>query len=824
MTSTRILASTPLCNSGMCWRVGRQPVLWIFAAVCLGAAIGQWGIPSPSAIAVAWAAALIALLVAVRRQRGVAVVSLSVVLLVAMWRGREVVEPPVATRVCNAQDGDYRAVVDDSIERIRTAERFEQRTVVRITAERCGSAWVSREGRWGVRLVDGPEVARGDLVQVRLRLRPAAASLNPVGVDPLLLARQRDVVGWARGRAPHVVLHRSYDPLARLDRARHAVARALERHLGHGQVALAKALVLGDQGEITPARRRAWADAGMAHLLSISGLHVGMIAALIYWLLRVACAALPGAGERFSTRRLAALLALVPLAVFCLGVGASPPAVRSTIMSGAVLAGLALGRPSVVANALGLAGAAIVLVSPMSLADPGFLLSFAAVGMLLALPRLPRFRLPGMRPLVALVIVSTAATLATAPLALHFFGRVSLVAPIVNLPAVPIATIVATPLLVGYAPLAVASTVVGDALAPVVGRVLAGLDDLATFSSAWRYAAVSLAPLGAVSLAAYVVLLVAGLASWRMRRARWVALCALVVLSGSVAWTSTAHWRSDELVVVHPYVGQGDATLLLLPGGTSVLVDAGGSLDGEGWDPGEQVLVPLLARYGVRRLDLAVVTHPHPDHLNGFARLAEEVSVDELWYNGDDTTHPVFEKLARAVRDGGGVVRGVQELAPRVRLGGVDIEILYPVGPLPVHGSGRAMSDGNNRSVVLRVTYGARSILLAGDIEQPVEELLAPRLAVTDVLKAPHHGSSTSSSSALLDAIRPRLVVISCGVENQFRFPASTVLRRYADVGAHVLRTDLDGLVELRTSGDAWQIRTHRGGAQAELGAYASMR
>ncbi len=808
----------------MCSPVIRQPVLWIFGVVALGTLAGQLAPVSSSVLAVAPLVAVGLVAVALRRSRGVALASLLLLLLVGAWRARSEDRPVAVPPSCADGVSVYRAMVDGPVERLVGEKGIEQRTVVRLEAERCSGFWVARSGRWGVRFSEGPELGRGDVVQLSLRLRPAAAPLNPVGLDALALARQRDLTGWARSRGAHLVVQRGSGLLARVDRARHFVSRALERDLNHHASTLAKALVLGDRADISPGRQREWADSGLAHLLSISGLHVAMVATLLYGLMRLLVLFIPGAGERFSMRRLAAALALLPLTGFCWWVGAPAPAVRSTIMAGTVFVGLAVGRPAAVPNALGIAGAAIILVSPASLGDPSFLLSFAAVGVLFAAPSVPLPRGHWLRPVVASLVASIAATLATAPLTLHFFGRVSLVAPVSNMLAVPIATLVATPLTLAYAAVASLSDSLGRLVAPIAALPLDLLEWTAHTAARWPFASLRLAPLETSALVAYAVALVGGLASFRYPRWRGVTLIALLALVGSVGWRATERSRSDDLVVVHPYVGQGDATLVLFPGGAAMLVDAGGSLDGEGWDPGEQVLAPLLAHYGVRRLDVAVVTHPHPDHLNGYAYLARELPIAELWSNGEGTTLPTFIALERAVTTSGGRVRRAVELPPVLEMSGVRIEVLHPRAQATASWGERTMSEGNNRSLVLRLTYGARSILLAGDIEHEVEARLAPSLVPTDILKSPHHGSPTSSSQPLLTALRPALVVISCGEENHFGFPAAHVLTRYADVGAQVLRTDIDGLVELRTRGDVWRVQTHRRGDLGTLANQASKR
>jgi competence protein ComEC len=239
-----------------------------------------------------------------------------------------------------------------------------------------------------------------------------------------------------------------------------------------------------------------------------------------------------------------------------------------------------------------------------------------------------------------------------------------------------------------------------------------------------------------------------------------------------------------------------------------MLVDAGGSLEAGGPDPGQRTLAPLLRRTGIRSLDLVVVSHPHPDHLGGFAYLAQHFAIGELWWNGAGEELPAMQALFAAVRKHGGAIHTSAELPRRLERGGITIEVLHPrPGPesdgLPYDPA----ANENDNAMVLRLVYGERSILLAGDIETGTEARLAPTLLPTDVLKVPHHGSRTSSTAALLDALQPHVAIISVGFHNTFGFPAPDVLERFRSRGVTVLETDLDGMVEVRTDGRRLLVR-----------------
>jgi competence protein ComEC len=301
-----------------------------------------------------------------------------------------------------------------------------------------------------------------------------------------------------------------------------------------------------------------------------------------------------------------------------------------------------------------------------------------------------------------------------------------------------------------------------------------------------------------------------------------VATAALVLVAAAAASLTAreiARRTSRDLVVTFLDVGQGDAAVLEMPGDRVALIDGGGTYDGS-FDPGERVVEPFLRARGITRLDLVVLSHPHPDHLGGLHRVLGRFAVGELWTSGDDGKNPEYGRLLAAA-----AARGVATPVPsRRRLGGGGGGgvVWEPLGPFSGDRTGERIGapEGvsvNDASLVVRVAYAGRSLLFTGDIEGDGEGELAGRTALgadvgADVLKVPHHGSRTSSSDELLEAVRPWMAVMSLGWQNRFHFPASEVLDRYRDRGIPVLRTDLHGAVTVTVgAGGALGARCARG-------------
>jgi competence protein ComEC len=319
----------------------------------------------------------------------------------------------------------------------------------------------------------------------------------------------------------------------------------------------------------------------------------------------------------------------------------------------------------------------------------------------------------------------------------------------------------------------------------------------ASWAPSWRVATPT-----AFEMVSWYVGLMALYAGGRWRRV--AILCALLV-AGSIGARAALTRLSTTLRVTFLDVGQGDACVVELPHGHVMVVDGGGSFD-PGFDPGQEVLAPFLWRRGIRRIDLVVLSHPHPDHANGLPFIVEQFAVGEIWTNGQPSALPAVDRLRVAARD-----RKVPLGEPRaIELGGVRVA---PLGPLDERGhiSPDPAWSENDNSLVLELDYAGRRLWFAGDVEQEAESVLAARASPVDLVKVPHHGSRTSSTAALVEALRPRLAVISVGERNRWGFPNGAVVERWRTAGARVVRTDRDGAVTVEVSGKGkWSVDTVR--------------
>ncbi|HVU52031.1 MAG TPA: ComEC/Rec2 family competence protein, partial [Polyangia bacterium] len=297
-----------------------------------------------------------------------------------------------------------------------------------------------------------------------------------------------------------------------------------------------------------------------------------------------------------------------------------------------------------------------------------------------------------------------------------------------------------------------------------------------------------------------------------------VGLASAAAGAGSLLARDWARRHDPSLRVTFLDVGQGDAAVIEAPGGAVALVDGGGAFD-DAFDTGQRIVEPFLRARGIARVDLVALSHPHPDHLNGLRRVLRRFPVGALWTSGDDGHNPEYTRLLALAHD-----RGVPTPVPAPAALGA--AWLAPLGPFVSSAAGEVIGPPpglsvNDASLVLRVGFAGRAVLFPGDLEADGEGELVGRGALgqpvaADVLKVPHHGSRTSSSDELVDAVHPSLAVISLGWRNRFHFPAPEVLARYAARGATVLRTDRDGAVTVTIAPDGRITAVHERRAPQE--------
>ncbi len=659
-------------------------------------------------------------------------------------------------------------------------------------------AWLRAEE---IRGPGAPQACRG-VVRVRLAsgdgtaLAPGAHVWltgswwsTPAGRWPVRAERRGSV---SADSVSAVSLSHGHPLLVLRTAAQQRLRSAFREHSG-----LAEAMVLARREALDVGIRDRFAAAGLAHMLAISGAHVGIIAGTLLLIGRVL---------RLRAKT-AALVAVAGTVLYVLFLGAPAAAARAGLQAVLVLATRLLQRPADPLAMLAVAALVLLAADGMALLDPGFQLSFAGMyGILAWREPLRGFFTRGLPSALATTLaVTLAATLATAPIAALHFGTVPVLGPLTNVLAGPVIAVC-----IPAVSLVLGTSLVSDAFAEFLAggaRVLLTLlDGIAARAAAvpGGHQTASSRDVMAWLMAALVATLVARRAgparAWRRRlgnAARPGRSVALVRLSAGVAaWllVPLVLARGSGTLELHAIdVGQGDAIAIRLPAGRWILVDAGPR--SERFDAGRAIVVPYLLRHGARRLDALILSHPDEDHIGGAAAVLERLDVDVVIDPGVATGKDSFLALLRTVAD-----QRIPWIAGRdgrtIFFDDVTLHFLAPED-----GSLDALADANDYSLVFRLEYGRFSALFTGDAPRSVENRIAARsgdaLAST-LLKVGHHGSRTSTGDSVLTAAQPRIALLSVGRRNRYGHPAPEVMARLRDHEVQVLRTDLSGTVRVR--------------------------
>ncbi|MEI6668068.1 MAG: DNA internalization-related competence protein ComEC/Rec2 [Acidobacteriota bacterium] len=680
-----------------------------------------------------------------------------------------------------------------------------------------GAVAPSRSGAW----------RRGRVVRLPAQLRRPARYLNP-GVPDfewMLAVRGTTLVGSAKsGMLVDIVgLGSPVDEICAELRARVRVVldNAIGRHAARS-AAVARAVILGDRTGLDEETEDRLQRAGTYHVIAISGGNIAILAGLLFVVVRLVTR-MPVAGEVIVSICLIGYATLV-------GGGASVD--RATVMAVVLLAAHAFGARGHPVNALAFAAGLSLALDPLIIYDAGAWLTYGAtlaiiVGSPLAFGLLPSLPAWG-RPALALFVASLSAELALFPISALVFARVTVAGLALNFAAIPLMTVVQVG---GMITLALAPLV--PLAADMAGRITHasawGLVESARFVDLVPWLTTRLPPPAAVAVAAYylgwIIFLGAPLVAPSVvkaasrtgcvRRVRWAAALAVASIGAWIIMAPGARWGGDRrLRVTWIDVGQADASLVQFPSGQAWMIDAGGAASSR-FDVARRVIEPVIWQRGVRNLAHLVLTHGDADHIGGAPSLLRDLTPDEVWEGIPVPRHEPLRQLRDLANREGSGWRRVQR-GDRVSVGGVDVSVWNP--PPPEWDRPRVR---NEDSVVVELRYGSVSIVLPGDVEASSEQALARLLTPVPIaiMQAPHHGSASSSSPALLQAISPQVVVISVGRNNRFGHPGRSVVERYRAMGASVFRTDQDGAVTIETDGASAEISSVSGRRQRLMAA-----
>jgi competence protein ComEC len=714
-----------------------------------------------------------------------------------------------------------------------------------------------------------PDVHAGDDVIVATQAKLPQVFRDEGAFDRRAYLSQQNIDLVATLRAPELMERTATSPTtaaALLARARRRLRDEIDELFAKTpQVGgVLRAMLLGDRSFVERSESTAFQKTGVFHLLVVAGLHVGALAVFLFWMGRV----LP------LTPFWTALATLTLLFAYVAVVEQRPPVIRAALMTAIVVIGGLFFRRLDLLNSAGMAALILLIAKPLAIRDSSFQLTFLAIGCIAGLaapwlaktvqpyvaalrgwrdvtrdashePRAAQFRIDlratarwlssrlparfGNAPgsvlargigvslrVWELLVITLALQVGMLPLMARDFHRVTLSAPLVNLAAVPLTGIV-VPL--GF--LTLGCGLISHALGKLLAAPLTWATMLLVHIVQWfahfpRWSYRIPGPptwLIVVFLMASVFLAATARISyswrgWAVRSAVGVFVISALTIA---LFPFAPRWSAGKLELTVLDVGQGDSLFVVSPYGKTLLIDGGGAFGGfpgreehNGIDPGEEAVSPYLWSRGFQKLDVVALTHAHQDHIGGLTAILENFHVGTLWIGREVESGALanMEKLAREQK-----IPVLHEArGSTFAWDGVETQFLWPeiapeeVGPAPK----------NNDSLVLRLKYGDRSIMLPGDAEKQAENsILSENDEATlqaDVLKVGHHGSKNSTMPRFLAAVHPRVAVISAGEDNPYGHPSPELLERLTGAEIRILRTDRDGAVHVLTDGKQLEI------------------
>ena len=655
-------------------------------------------------------------------------------------------------------------------DRTETVRKRERAVVASIPAGRFAIVEAPIEGNWSSRphfhLLRAPRFrANGHEIRAPIALYarfdpPVIAMQRHVRVEGHLRADRRG--GYTMSvKSPRLLRYEGQLSLWSPAAWNRGVANRLREHARTrpDEIAMIEALLLGRGERLSEQTKEDFRRGGTYHLLVFSGLQISLAAGVIAMMLRWI-----GAGRASDW----SLLAFSVIAPAFIGQEASVSRASTAIALYAV--SRIAQRPTTFENLWCVAALVRLILVPSDLVEPAFHLTYAGAGALLFIGRpLSRWRLRWTGYAIA-------AEIAIAPLTLFHFHQYALGGSLMTIAMTPVVFVT---LISGALFAATEALLVLDLIA-LLNSVCIAMNRLASPASGFFAAPAALSIIAGYLLATAAIALLRG----RARTAAVIASLLIPPIQTAVAFHRNADAGHPRLVALD--VGQGDA-LLVRGGRRALLVDGGGRLEDARF--GENVLLPLLLDRGVRSLDAVILTHAHPDHCGGLAAAIRHLDVRELWISPRRFRGNCAHLLLDAARTRGTPIRLLR--------GGETLRLPGVVAEVTILRKRFRRAPENNNSVIVRASMGGRSLLLTGDIERDAEREVAGLGLAADILKVPHHGSRTSASPDLLDHVRPRVAIISCGRNNFFGHPHPTVLAALRHRRIRVWRTDVHGTLEI---------------------------
>lgn len=642
----------------------------------------------------------------------------------------------------------------------------------------------------------------GDRIKVSAKLSPLKTYRNSAFSLQNMFLKSQNIHNRAFAKSPLLVEKiksgSPYSPLRLISLIRQNLQEKIEKHFNSSQTqfltsqgAVLEALLLGERGRLDSSITQSLQRAGIYHLFAISGAHIAIISFLLFSFFKIL---------RIPTRS-SYLILIFFLIFYAFLVEGRPSVIRATVMTLAFLLGKLLWKDVNLINTVSFSAFLLLLVNPFHLFSLGFLLTFAATfSIILFYPRIIKF-LPAIPLRISdIFAITLAAQLGVLPIIAAAFNRITFSSLLLNFAALPLVGLI---MACGYIflPLSFLNLFLSQWLEKALTFLINLLISISHLFDQFSFLSYRIPTPYWITIILYYSFFLFILVPLKTNRKKiFTTACFLIILFVLITYPFPS--LSKSLKITFMDVNQGESFLIEFPGRKKMLVDGGGQFQGT-FDIGERIVSPFLWKKGIKKIDYLVLTHAHPDHLNGLKSVVRNFKVGEFWeaYSPrEDKNYLAFKSLLRPLVPEKRMFRGNSCL-----IGDVKIEVLHPPG-----GNFEVNTAHNDQSMVLRLTYRQSSFLFTGDIGSQVEEeiLNSAKEIRSQLLKSPHHGSKSSSSMAFLKKVAPQIVVISVGEQNIYGFPDQDVLERYKELGIKIFRTDHHGAIEASSDGHEIFVKT----------------
>ncbi|MBI5192588.1 MAG: DNA internalization-related competence protein ComEC/Rec2 [Nitrospirae bacterium] len=690
-----------------------------------------------------------------------------------------------------------------------------------------GENEVSVSGRLKITVYDPKIILNyGDIIKVTGRLKIIRGFKNPGLFDySKYIAREGIRTGLSISKKEYILkTGTGGNPvLKKIFILREKIRMAITKNIPEPSAGILKAMVIGDMGTLTNEVRDTFNAAGVTHILSISGSHLGFIALISFFIIRYLLIHLPynlliKLSIHIIPSKIAAIFTSVTIIFYTLLSGSETATVRSLIMALVYLLAILTEQDDDPVNTFVMAILIVLLWNPQALFDISFQLSYIAVySMLITVKRfykieteknIPRWK-DYSKKLFLFMLLTISASIATAPITAHYYNQITWTGIISNLIVVPFAGFIILP--VGLFT-AILTLILNTDVMPLAWLDNVCLNLFYTIIECFAKLPFSIiyTPSPGIVFIIALYLLILSLLFMRNYYSKYLLPISIFLILITAGCNRYKEDYRDSLRITFLDVGQGDSALIEFPDKKRMLIDGGGTFS-ETFDIGRSVVAPYLWNngnsefLGIRKVDYIVSSHPQLDHIEGLLYVIDKFDIGEVWTNGTD--NPASKELSKfkKIIQSKGLKEVVIDSDSRERIiGGCRIFFLNP----PVE---KGSIETNNLSIVMRVLCKDISILFTGDIEASAMEEIAANNSILEstIIKVPHHGSKGSVEDNFISAVNPKIAVISAGYQNSYHHPSPLTISTYENKGASVYRTDLHGAVIIQAEKETLSIRTY---------------